>query len=777
MRRVGALPLRRPALWLSIPCLALCLQGCAPRLLTYGELQPDNLRDLVDDTATVRGLAPRQPIPFRLVARTALQPERFEEPGEADALRARSELLGALGVVQGSESLLDAQRRMYAGGALFGFYAGSGRGITVVDTGLRSDIGELVAAFRRRDPFAAEMAHEVTHALQDQHFRLDPWLAEAHTTDERLARQALVEGDASLTQALYDGLLSPAARARLFRVLLAGGREPTAEAYLRRQGHLVYADGARFAEVLHAQGGFSAVDAAYVRPPSSTLEILRPERYVEGFVPRPVDLPRIAPDRVRTRDRLGAWTLELFLRALGTPPARRSALLEAWAGDQAALLTGGQALWSLELATPAAASELATIAGTRCAARANGTRVDLLCPGGPGAGGLPPVPAPPAPAAPEDAPAPAEAAPGPAPAEAAPAPSPSPTPSPRPPAVSTAPPIDRSQYVVVEAGPMVTLAPQPLLHIERAGAPTRFGGHVRLLTLRQPPGLPAWTPDEGRDLLLDAALRVEGEVLPMLGLGYQVELELPRGDGQRGFALRQAFARLQMASTPALGEMRWGVMPVPITQDSERRSVTRPLLRPGPVESLLGVGSQVGLLFRLDRRTQRLPLLLDFGSFMGPPDAAGERPATLLLRGELQLWGRPDTYRDAALGGAMAQVGTVEGPRWSTWAHLRWYRLLAEAELGYAAPDDPEVYSARAWQVLLGLDLLPQFFQVQVAAGDRDGRLGLTDGKDARVLSPGVSMFILQRRLAMHLLFDLLDTDRDWSRDGTAMRFGFDLAF
>jgi len=776
--------------------------------MVYGELQADNLQTLVQETVKVRGLAPLQPIPFRLVKRTALQPERLEEPGEADKLLARDRLLRALGVVQGSESLLDAQRRLFRGGAVFGFYAGAGRGITMVDSGLHSDIGELVAAFRRRDPVAAELAHEITHALQDQHFKLDPWLNVAKTTDERLARQALVEGDASLTQALYDGLLSPAARARLFRALLMGGSNPSAEAFHRRQAHLVYADGSRFAEALHSGGGFEAVNAAYARPPASTFEILYPRRYSEGFKPTPVELPVLAGGQPGPPDRLGAWTLALLLRALQTPAKQRRALVAAWRGDRATLLSGGQALWSLEMATPAAADDLVTLAKGRCSARAKGTRVDLLCPGGPGDGGLPPA-EPSAEAArtrttpeatpeaqPEATPeaqleatpeAQPEATPEAQP-EATPEAQPAATPEAQPEATPGAPaeatpdappgpPLSPSDYVVVEPGPPATLLSEPLLRIERSGAPTSFGGHVRLLSQARPRGAQPWTADEPDDMTLDAALRVEGQALPLLGIGYAVEIELPRGDGTERFGLRQAFARMQLASTPLLGEMRWGVMRVPLTQDSERRSVERPLLRPGAVESMLGQGSQLGFMYRLDRRTTWMPLLLDVGTFLGPEDEEGDRQAGLVVRAEVQLWGHPNTYRDGALGVAINQVGVEQELRWFGWGRLRWRRLLMEAEVAFAAPDDPDVYSARAWQGLLAFDLLPQFLQLGVAVADRDGRKGLADLQDARLLSPALSMFMWQRRLAIHALVDLVDTDRDNSHDVTVTRMAFDLSF
>src|SRR5205823_590423 len=52
------------------------------------------------------------------------------------------------------------------------------------------------------------LAHEFTHALQDQHFDLDELQSGASDNDDRTrAALALIEGDATLTSALYASQL------------------------------------------------------------------------------------------------------------------------------------------------------------------------------------------------------------------------------------------------------------------------------------------------------------------------------------------------------------------------------------------------------------------------------------------------------------------------------------------------------------------------------------------------------------------------------------------
>jgi hypothetical protein len=57
---------------------------------------------------------------------------------------------------------------------------------------------------------------------------------------------------------------------------------------LRTELLFPYTDGARFARTLYDRGGFAAIDQAYRNPPSSTEQILHPEKYTQGHEPIPV---------------------------------------------------------------------------------------------------------------------------------------------------------------------------------------------------------------------------------------------------------------------------------------------------------------------------------------------------------------------------------------------------------------------------------------------------------------------------------------------------------
>lgn len=128
------------------------------------------------------------------------------------------------------------------------------------------------------------LAHELTHALEDQHFQLARLPLEAKGNDDRaLAASALVEGDATLVMSLYMlGDLSVAS----MKDTLAGSfstdvrQLAAAPRFLRETLLFPYLRGQEFCQALYRTGGWNALAAAFRHPPDSTAEILHPERFL-----------------------------------------------------------------------------------------------------------------------------------------------------------------------------------------------------------------------------------------------------------------------------------------------------------------------------------------------------------------------------------------------------------------------------------------------------------------------------------------------------------------
>jgi hypothetical protein len=139
------------------------------------------------------------------------------------------------------------------------------------------------------------IAHEYTHALQDQHWHLNKLLPDQtklayRNSDAVAAHHALTEGDAYNVQTLFiSQQYSPQEIQALNREAAqnTGSSLPKA---LAREFYFAYLDGYAFVKTLYDRGGMRAVDGAYKRLPSSTYEIMHPGAYLRHWRPARVTL-------------------------------------------------------------------------------------------------------------------------------------------------------------------------------------------------------------------------------------------------------------------------------------------------------------------------------------------------------------------------------------------------------------------------------------------------------------------------------------------------------
>jgi hypothetical protein len=129
------------------------------------------------------------------------------------------------------------------------------------------------------------LAHELTHALQDQYFDLSRLEHIRHDDDRQLAFRAIVEGDATLTGLLYTfkNLDSMEARTALGELISMGYARPremvSVPDTITMPGGFVYNAGAKFVAYAFKHGGFAAVNELLRKLPSSTREILQPDKF------------------------------------------------------------------------------------------------------------------------------------------------------------------------------------------------------------------------------------------------------------------------------------------------------------------------------------------------------------------------------------------------------------------------------------------------------------------------------------------------------------------
>ena len=159
--------------------------------------------------------------------------------------------------------------------------------------------GLYVRSNRGLDPYARIiLAHELTHAVTDQRYdltRADRLAAQTAREDELAAYSGLAEGDATLTMQRYLAQrLTPAEQANAGLVAATEGTpvRDAAPAAIRESMLFPYQEGLRFVSVLYQRGGWAAVNRAYRDPPTSTEQLLHPDRYLgDRDRPQPVGVP------------------------------------------------------------------------------------------------------------------------------------------------------------------------------------------------------------------------------------------------------------------------------------------------------------------------------------------------------------------------------------------------------------------------------------------------------------------------------------------------------
>jgi len=149
------------------------------------------------------------------------------------------------------------------------------------------------------------LAHELTHALQDQNFDLEKFLKAVRPDDDASsARQALVEGHA--TAAMIQQLIAPMKLEDMpsleplmaqvihqqYEEFPAFNRAPF---FFRFQALFPYIEGMGFMQRGLEAGGWKRLNSLFNDPPNTTKEIFEPQAYFEKQQLPKVSLPHPAP--------------------------------------------------------------------------------------------------------------------------------------------------------------------------------------------------------------------------------------------------------------------------------------------------------------------------------------------------------------------------------------------------------------------------------------------------------------------------------------------------
>lgn len=190
------------------------------------------------------------------------------------------------------------------------------------------------------------MVHELTHALQDQHFdlkRFDKW--PKGDSDAELAAHALVEGDATLTMIKY--MASNPQSALEFEKSLSSSEASTeqinhAPRVLRETLLFPYTQGLNWTMKLYQRGGWAMVSKAFTDLPQSTEQLLHSEKYFAREASVKVALADIHAMLGNDWKRIdydvnGEWSYSLILDEFLKSSGESKRAAEGWGGDRYAV--------------------------------------------------------------------------------------------------------------------------------------------------------------------------------------------------------------------------------------------------------------------------------------------------------------------------------------------------------------------------------------------------------------------------------------------------------
>jgi len=343
---------------LALALGALLVAGCTYALVSGNSVNQSRAERVVAGIQEIRELNFKHPVP--IVVETRDQAEKSMEADlERDFTDAQLHADGVAGSMLGlfprgfdlkSESLKLAKSQVA------GYYDPHRKQMALVEGTVDIGFWDKAAEFLVQRDLVGEMllAHELTHALQDQNFGLEQMLDNVKNDDDRgTALKSVAEGDATIAglayvlgqmnQATLDRILAGSAQLpQLFATQTASIPEGLSEPLIFQ-----YDQGMRFVAEAYRRGGWDAVDRLYRDPPLSSQQIIDPRMYFDHRVdPLDVSLegyqPMLKDWRVVDEDTYGELLLSLILKINLGKDAPAVALAKKWSGDHMVILSHGE---------------------------------------------------------------------------------------------------------------------------------------------------------------------------------------------------------------------------------------------------------------------------------------------------------------------------------------------------------------------------------------------------------------------------------------------------
>ena len=304
---------------------------------------PEAIRQVEGAVEDLRGLSFTEPVVADAVTQAELVDglnQSFDYSFPEELLTRKSEAWQTIGVIPPGTSIRD-DLETFASGQVIGYYDTLSGELVFIGTDDPSPLEKVT------------LAHELTHAIDDQNFGLEriDQLGTSCQDEAAAAAVALVEGNATflMTEYALEDLTPQEQLEFAAEILTEDTSTPDVAPFISDQQLWPYTAGQSFVQALDARNGTEAIDQAFRSFPVSTEQILHPDAYPSD-VPTPVDIPDLGPvlgqgwDDLDVQEVGEAWlSMALDLRMDSSDAADAAAgwdggIYRAWSnGDQVAV--------------------------------------------------------------------------------------------------------------------------------------------------------------------------------------------------------------------------------------------------------------------------------------------------------------------------------------------------------------------------------------------------------------------------------------------------------
>lgn len=337
--------MKKRRLTLALTLILVALLPCALRTLLAQSAQ---IQEFMRGAENVRQIKFKKKVPTGNMSPSQFEKYQLKQLKREGVTKKRLKNLVRIGAKFGfyprNFDMWKAQMEML-GGAAGGFYDHRTRRVFML-----SGAGETGKQAQ------SQIVHELTHALDDQNFKIFDYFrkkAKDRLTDRVMATYAIAEGSAVTTQ--YHWMFgiptyqNPQLRNLAGMYEQQGKANPAiAKCPEAMQLELLwrYSEGIRFVERLLKKGGPAELNKAFKDPPISTEQVLHPqEKYFNRDDPTEVDIDEkklgklLKGWKFLKKDNLGELFMWVFLKKyVGDAEAKRAAA--GWDGDMTAGFIG-----------------------------------------------------------------------------------------------------------------------------------------------------------------------------------------------------------------------------------------------------------------------------------------------------------------------------------------------------------------------------------------------------------------------------------------------------